>query len=125
MISDLSKPILSANGAVASIKPAEIAPDIPPKVNTVFFMEVLSPFENSCHLRRNSGSGRAELSSSFRMILRVGGQNHAFGRRSRDQAGFFAKLDGLGASFCAQFVEHPAGMRLYRALADKQALSDF
>src|SRR5262245_5770988 len=125
MSSPFSKPIFSATGAVASIIPAESAPEMSPKVQTVFFMESQSPFENFCHRGGDFQADQPLLSSFFRMILPPRRENPALGGCSRNQAGVFAELHGLGAAFRAKFVEHPARVRLYRALADKQTLGDF
>ena len=46
-------------------------------------------------------------------------------RFSWDKVSLFAELYRLSAPFGTQFAEHPAGVRLYRAFADKQALGNF
>src|SRR5437899_4848578 len=124
MISPLSNPILSAKGTVASIITAEIAPEISPKVSTVFFMRIQSPCRNLCYTPRFCGD-LAVLSSFLRVIFTCGSQNHAFGRPwSGDQSGFLAELYRLGAPPGSELVEHAAGVGLHRVFADEQLVCD-
>src|SRR3954453_1085975 len=51
--------------------------------------------------------------------------SHSGGRTSRNESGALANLHSLGAALGAELVKEPAGMRLDRVLADKQAAGDF
>jgi hypothetical protein len=67
-----SQPRASTNGMVASIVAADTAPDISPKVSTIFFTgTLLSPARSVAETRA--------LSSYFWMILLWGAKNHLFG----------------------------------------------
>src|SRR5215510_6177063 len=114
-------PILCMNGIVANINADMIAPEIRPKVKTVFFMMrcLLSDLEKPgaiyvCGFK---------LSSYFRMISLVSGENTTFALRN--QPHLLRDLHGLSASPGAELVEEPAGVSLDRVFADEEFVGDF
>src|SRR5258708_12345566 len=109
-----SSPILSTNGSVASIIAADVAPDISPKVRTVFFMEFKSPNREICVHVNRTVAGKA-----LAVVILSGDSLTGSGKSSFWVAIFHgispadsADLNGLCAPLCAELIEQPARMGL-------------
>src|SRR5215467_3314492 len=98
-----------------------IAPEISPKVRTVFFIGFKSPSVGNLAGTRGlvvtllGDSAWESEKSSFRVV-----RLRSMARTLRDQPGGFTDLHGLGATPGAQLVKQPARMRLHRVLAHEQ-----